>query len=44
MCEQRIEDHKLEDENLHTYANFLIDKLETGGKYEEQLRKNITKL
>lgn len=44
MCEQRIQDHKAEDENLHTYANFLIDKLETGGKYEDTLRKNITKL
>lgn len=30
MCDQRLEDHKMEDENLHTYANFLIDKLETG--------------
>ena len=44
MCEQRLEDHKKEDENLHTYANFLIDKLETGAQYEEQLRKSITKL
>jgi hypothetical protein len=41
-CNERLENHKLEDERLLTYANFLIDKQQEAVNYEATLRLEMS--
>ena len=40
-CNERLENHKLEDERLLTYADFLIEKRQEAVNYEAALRQEM---